>query len=46
MKLQFLNVSDLCRFIEIILNNHPDNHIFNVGNKETVTVKEWVKALL
>lgn len=43
MKLQFLNVSDLCRFIEIILNNHPDNHIFNVGNKETVTVKEWVK---
>lgn len=43
MKLQFFNVSDLCRFIEIILHNHPKNHIFNVGNKEIVTVKEWVE---
>lgn len=43
MKLQFFNVSDLCRFIEIILEKHPDNHIFNVGNKESVTIKEWVK---
>ncbi|MGN0461300.1 MAG: NAD-dependent epimerase/dehydratase family protein [Ruminococcus sp.] len=43
MKLQFFNVSDLCRFIEILINRHPHNHIFNVGNKETVTIKEWVK---
>ncbi|MCI6008175.1 MAG: dTDP-glucose 4,6-dehydratase, partial [Ruminococcus sp.] len=43
MKLQFFNVSDLCRFIEIILHNHPKNHVFNVGNKEIVTVKEWVE---
>ncbi|MGN1112267.1 MAG: NAD-dependent epimerase/dehydratase family protein, partial [Acutalibacteraceae bacterium] len=43
MKLQFFNVSDLCRFIEIILDKHPKNHIFNVGNKDTVTVKEWVE---
>ena len=42
MKLQFLNVADLCRFIEIILKKHPENHIFNVGNPETVTVREWV----
>ena len=42
MKLQFFNVSDLCKFIEIILDKHPKNHIFNVGNKETVTIKEWV----
>ncbi len=42
MKLQFFNVSDLCKFIEIILDKHPDNHIFNVGNKETVTIKDWV----
>ena len=42
MKLQFFNVSDLCRFIEIILNKHPENHIFNVGNKDTVTIKDWV----
>jgi dTDP-glucose 4,6-dehydratase len=43
MKLQFFNVSDLCRFIEIIIEKHPKNHIFNVGNRETVTVKEWVE---
>lgn len=43
MKLQFFNVSDLCRFIEILINTHPDNHIFNVGNMDIVTVKEWVQ---
>ena len=42
MKLQFFNVRDLCRFIEILLEKHPEQKIFNVGNKETVTVKEWV----
>ena len=42
MKLQFFNVKDLCRFIEIILKEQPENRIFNVGNCETVTVKEWV----
>ena len=43
MKLQFFNVIDLCRFIKIILEERPEEHIFNVGNKETVTVKEWVE---
>lgn len=43
MKLQFFNVADLCRFIDILINAHPDNHIFNVGNKDIVTVKEWVQ---
>jgi dTDP-glucose 4,6-dehydratase len=43
MKLQFFNVSDLCRFIEIIIEKHPKNHIFNVGNRETVTIKKWVE---
>lgn len=42
MRLQFFNVRDLCRFIEILISNKPENHIFNVGNTETVTVKEWV----
>lgn len=42
MKLQFFNVSDLCRFIEILLQKHPKNRIFNVGNSECVTIKEWV----
>lgn len=43
MKLQFFNVSDLCRFVEILMKQHPENRIFNVGNKDTVTVKEWVE---
>lgn len=42
MKLQFFSVKDLCRIIEIILEKHPGNHIYNVGNSECVTVKEWV----
>ena len=42
MKLQFFNVFDLCRFIEILLDKHPINHIFNVGNQDVVTVTEWV----
>ena len=43
MKLQFFHVRDLCRFIEILLEKHPARKIFNVGNPETVTVKEWVE---
>ena len=43
MKLQFFNVCDLCRFIEIVFDKHPENRIFNVGNKDTVTVREWVE---
>ncbi len=42
MKLQFFNVCDLCRFVEILVKLHPEHRIFNVGNRETVTVKEWV----
>lgn len=43
MKMQFFNVYDLCRFIEIIIEKHPQNHIFNVGNKEPVSIKEWAE---
>ena len=43
MKLQFFNVSDLCRFVEILIDKRPEHHIFNVGNKDIVTVKEWVE---
>lgn len=43
MKLQFFHVSDLCRFIEILLREHPENHTFNVGNPNAVTVREWVE---
>ncbi len=41
MKLQFFHVRDLCRCIEAILAHHPSEHIFNVGNKECVSVREW-----
>lgn len=43
MKLQFFHIQDLCRFTEILLKEKPGRHIFNVGNKETVSVKEWVE---
>ena len=43
MKLQFFNLSDLCRFVEILIDKHPKDHIFNVGNKDIVTIKEWVE---
>lgn len=43
MKLQFFHVEDLCRFIEIILKRHPEDHIYNVGNKEPVTINTFVE---
>lgn len=43
MKLQFFNVSDLCKLIEILLEKHPENRVLNVGNKDSVTIKEWVE---
>ncbi|MDE5853461.1 MAG: NAD-dependent epimerase/dehydratase family protein [Ruminococcus sp.] len=42
MKLQFFDVEDLCIFIEKIIEVRPENHIFNVGNPETVDINEWV----
>ena len=41
--LQFFNVSDLCRFIEILIDKHLYTNIFNVGNKDIITVKEWIE---
>ena len=43
MKLQFFNVIDLYRFISIILEEHPKEHIFNLGNPDLITVSEWVE---
>jgi len=42
MKMQFLHVEDLCRFIDILLEKKPEQKIFNVGNSEAVTINEWV----
>lgn len=41
MKLQFLHIADLCRFMETIIEKSPDRHIFNVGNSETVSIRDW-----
>lgn len=42
MKLQFFHVKDLCRLMEVIIKDKPDEHILNAGNKEAVSIKEWV----
>lgn len=41
MRLQFFHIDDLCRFMDILLEQRPARHIFNVGNRETVSVREW-----
>lgn len=41
MGLQFFHVEDLCRFMAVLLEQHPSAHIFNVGNPESVTVRRW-----
>ena len=43
MKLQFFHVHDLCRFIDVLLEQKPSCHIFNVGNPEAVSIREWVE---
>lgn len=43
MKLQFFHVEDLCRFMEILLETHPEDRIYNVGDPKPVTIAEWVK---
>lgn len=42
-KLQFFHVEDLCRFIHILLTRHPAERIYNVGNAESVTIRQWVE---
>ncbi len=43
MKLQFYHVDDLCKMIEKILEKHPNEHIFNVGNTNLVDVNTFVE---
>lgn len=42
MKLQFFYIHDLCRFFDCILEQLPSQHVFNVGNEQCITVKDWV----
>ncbi len=42
MPLQFFYIDDLCRFMDVLLDTHPKETVYNVGNPDTVSVKEWV----
>lgn len=42
LKLQFFHVEDLCRFLDILLERKPERRIFNVGNLEMISVRDWV----
>lgn len=43
MQLQFFHVQDLCKCIEKVIESHPMQHIFNVGNDDTISIREWVE---
>ncbi len=43
MKLQFFHVYDLCRFIEILWESQPKQHLWNVGNQDVISVRKWVE---
>lgn len=45
MKLQFFHVEDLCKFIDILLEKKLEQHIYNVGNLETVSIRKWVEFI-
>ena len=42
MQLQFFYIDDLFRFMDVILEKKPAQHVFNVGNSETVSIRDWV----
>lgn len=42
MGLQFCHVEDLYRFIDRILEVHPSQRVFNVGNESLVSIRDWV----
>ena len=42
MQLQFFDIEDLCRFMEVLLEKKPHERVFNIGNAKTVNVCEWV----
>ncbi len=42
LKLQFCHVEDLCRFIGVLLEKHPQERVYNVGDPEAVSAADWV----
>jgi len=45
MKLQFFHIRDLCKCIENIIEKSPEEHIFNIGNEDVVSIKNWVEII-
>ena len=43
MRLQFFHVKDLCRVMETLLTQQPAGRVYNVGNREAVSIREWVR---
>lgn len=43
-ELQFFDVEDLCRVMEILLERNPGERVLNVGNPRTVTSRRWVET--
>ena len=43
MKLQFFHVEDLCKMIETLFHLTPDEHIYNVGNPEPISINTFVE---
>lgn len=43
MKLHFFYIDDLCKCIDAILEQRPDTHILNLGNYETISIRDWVE---
>lgn len=41
LPLQFFDIEDMCRFMELLISKQPMQRIFNVGNPEAITAKEW-----
>lgn len=43
MPLQFFDIEDMCRFMEVLIHSRPNEKIYNVGNPQTVNICEWVE---
>ncbi|MBP1546171.1 MAG: NAD-dependent epimerase/dehydratase family protein [Oscillospiraceae bacterium] len=43
LNLQFFDIEDMCRLVEIIIEHKPIHRIYNVGNPNPICVRDWVK---
>lgn len=43
LPLQFFHVEDLCRMMEAILEQRPEQRVYNAGNPEPISAQQWVE---